>query len=243
MEKIGHLIKRKRIPRAKSVIEQAAWKVQGLVCGVDEVGRGCLAGPLVTAAVVLYPRAVFPLLKDSKLLTKEQRVRAARWIKEHSWHAYGVASHHEIDRLNIYQATRCAMRRAVLQLCNGMPQLPARIVVDALPLSFEHTVLAQVPVEYFPFAEQRSISVAAASILAKVYRDNLMSEFDKIIPGYALAVHKGYATNHHRQCVAHLGQSIIHRKTFIHDWGEEEGIYEQQIELFCRNSRELPDAL
>ena len=243
MEKIGALIKRKRIPRAKSAIEQAAWRMQGLICGVDEVGRGCLAGPLVTAAVILYPRATFPLLKDSKLLTKEQRVRATRWIKEHSWYAYGMLSHHEIDRLNIYQATLWAMRRAVLQLCAGMLQAPARIIVDAMPLSFEHTVLAQTPVEYFPFAEQRSISVAAASILAKVQRDNLMSDFDKIIPGYALGVHKGYATTQHRQCVAQLGQSIIHRKTFIHDINGEEGDFEQQITLFCGSGREFPDAL
>lgn len=243
MEKIGYLIKRKRIPRAKSVIEQAVWKIQGLVCGVDEVGRGCLAGPLVTAAVVLYPRATFALLKDSKILTKEQRVRAARWIKEHSWYAYGVVSNHDIDRLNIYQATLWAMRRAVLQVCTKTPQAPVRIVVDALPLSFEQTALAQVPVEYFPFAEQKSISVAAASILAKVYRDDLMCEFEKIIPGYALSVHKGYATQKHCACVAQLGQSIIHRRTFIHDFDGEKSDFEQQITLFCRSSRELSDEL
>jgi len=239
VNKNGH----KRIPRAKSVIERDVWRCGGVVCGVDEVGRGCLAGPLVTAAVVLYPGATFALLKDSKLLTKEQRMRAARWIKEHSWYAYGVASNHEIDRLNVYQATIWAMRRAVLQLLGKLPVVPARIVVDAMPLSFEHTVLAAVPVECFPFAEQRSISVAAASIIAKVYRDALMNEFEKIIPGYALAVHKGYATNKHRHCVAQLGQSIIHRASFIHDWGETGDTYDQQIELFCRSDREFSDSL
>lgn len=245
MEKITSLIKRKRIPRAKSVIEREVWKLQGLVCGVDEVGRGCLAGPVVTAAVVLFPKMTFALLKDSKLLTKEHRVRAARWIKEHSWYAYGFVSHREIDQVNIYQATILAMRRAVFHVCASMPCLPSRIVIDALPLTFDYTVLNDIPVDHFPFAEQRSISVAAASILAKVKRDELMGDFEKIFPGYALSLHKGYATVKHRTCVAQLGSSIIHRRSFIEQIvvPEEKGEYELQGSIFCRGDTKLPDAL
>ena len=243
MEKIASISKHKRIPRAKSVIERAMWEHQGLICGVDEVGRGCLAGPVVTAAVILYPKATFALLKDSKLLTKEQRERAARWIKEHSWYAYGMVSHDEIDRLNVYWATKCAMKRAVLHVCASMTCLPGKIIVDAVPLSFDLTALAHIPVEYFPFAEQQSISVAAASIVAKVKRDELMGEFEKLFPGYALAIHKGYATEQHRNCVTQLGRSIIHRKTFEYCVHNNGGAHERQISLFCGDSRKLPDVL
>lgn len=246
MEKFSRAIKRKRIPRAKSAIEQAVWQLHGLLCGVDEVGRGCLAGPVVTAAVILHPGAVFMLLKDSKVLTKEQRVRAARWIKEHSWYAYGIADHHEIDVINIYQATLRAMERAVMHVCTSIGELPAKIIVDAMPLSFQDFLIKDVPVEYFPFAEQLSISVAAASILAKVKRDELMGEFEKIFPGYALSEHKGYATKQHRACVALQGLSIIHRVTFCENiaqavYGENQGDYGQQTCIFCGSDRELPD--
>ncbi len=243
MEKIALISKHKRIPRAKLDIELAVWERQGLVCGVDEVGRGCLAGPVVTAAIVLHPGATFELLKDSKLLTKEQRERAARWIKEHSWYAYGVVSHDEIDCLNVFWATKCAMKRAVLHVCASITSLPEKIVVDAMSLSFDLTALAHIPVEHFPFAEQRSISVAAASILAKVKRDALMGEFEKLFPGYALAVHKGYATEQHRNCVMQLGRSIIHRKTFEYHLHNNGGAHEQQGSLFCGDSRKLPDVL
>ncbi len=246
MEKLSPPVKRKRIPRAKSAIERAVWQLQGLVCGVDEVGRGCLAGPVVAAAVVLQPKMSFMLLKDSKLLTKEQRVRAARWIKEHSWYAYGVADHAEIDLVNIYQATLLAMERAVMNLCVTMGMLPAKIIVDAMPLKFQDLSLRSVSLEYFPFAEQQSISVAAASILAKVKRDAMMNDFEKIFPGYALSLHKGYATKKHRGCILDCGRSIIHRCSFcdglsLHTDAEKWEKYEQ-INIFCGSDRELPDA-
>jgi ribonuclease HII len=237
MEKFGRIIKRKRIPRAKSVIERELWKAGGLVCGLDEVGRGCLAGPVITAAVILHPKATFALLKDSKVLTAPQRVRAAKWIKQHSWYAYGIVSHREIDEYNIYQATLCAMRRAVAHVVCQVPHLPSLIVVDAMPLTFAAGVLKTVAVESFPFGEQRSISVAAASILAKVKRDELMNVFDRLFPGYALKTHKGYATRTHRCCVHSDGRCLIHRQRFLSHLQAEEraNTYEYQVELFCRS--------
>ena len=234
MEKNINIKKRKRIPRAKVTFEKEAWQRGGLLCGIDEVGRGCLAGPVITAAVVLYPKKVFPLLKDSKLLSHDQRVRAAKWIKTHSWYAYGIVSHHEIDCYNIYQATKIAMCRAVMHLMSQLPQLPQKIVVDAMPLSFTDGPLQFCDIVSIPFAEQQSVSVAAASILAKVKRDELMNIYEKIFPGYALAQHKGYATTIHRYSIFTEGRSIIHRNTFLKDLKEMQGDeYEQQIALFC----------
>lgn len=236
MEKFITSVKVKRIPRAKSDIELHAWHNAGLICGVDEAGRGCLAGPLVTAAVILYPKQQFSLLKDSKLLTAVERARAAKWIKQHSWYAYGIVSHFFIDQYNIYQATLHAMRRAVAQAVHVSPQLPAKIIVDAMPLAFDSGILHRVPVEFFPFAEQQSISVAAASILAKVKRDNLMNLYDLLFPGYLLNIHKGYATARHRACVHTCGESIIHRQSFLNNvslWGHEDGEIGGQIKLFC----------
>lgn len=243
MEKIVVVNRTKRIPRAKSERERAVWERHGLVCGVDEVGRGCLAGPVVTAAVVLHPGATQALLKDSKALTAPQRERAACWIKEHSWYAYGVASHAEIDRYNIYQATICAMKRAVRHVSTLVPSVFEQIIVDAVPLIFTEEVFASVQVEHFPFAEQQSISVAAASIIAKVKRDELMGVFEKLFPGYLLAQHKGYATSVHRRSIEQNGASIIHRDTFLGAIRAPKEQHEraEQIELFCRDCPELVD--
>lgn len=243
MEKIVIVKRPKRIPRAKSERERAVWERQGLVCGVDEVGRGCLAGPVVTAAVVLYPWATYALLKDSKVLTAPQRVCAARWIKEHSWYAYGMVSHAEIDRYNVYQATMHAMKRAVWHVNTLVPHNFERIIVDAMPLVFTQEPLAGAHVEHFPFAEQESISVAAASIIAKVKRDELMGVFESLFPGYQLAQHKGYATSMHRQSIVQHGASIIHRNTFIGAIRvpKEQDEHTEQIELFCRDCPELVD--
>lgn len=191
------------------------WSHSALVCGVDEVGRGCLAGPLVTAAVILHPWQQFSLLKDSKLLGEKERARAAKWIAQHSWYAFGIVSPSEIDQYNIYQATLRAMRRAVVQVIERAGTQPAKILVDAMPLAFSCSVLGDIEVEFFPFAEQESISVAAASIMAKVKRDAMMDEYHTLFPGYELDGHKGYATKVHREHVVHLGSSIIHRKTFL----------------------------
>lgn len=236
MEKKERIIRAARIQRSSSTIERGCWREQGLICGVDEVGRGCLIGPLVTAAVVLHPGARCALLKDSKILCAVQRERAARWIVQHSWYAIGMVSHDEIDTFNIYQATLRAMRRAVCNVISLLPQQLHLIVVDAMPLSFAHGELKEIPVQHFPFAESRSISVAAASIVAKVKRDAIMKRFDQVFPGYLLSEHKGYATASHRHSLACNGRCIVHRDSFLKkiQTYDEKPECEQQ-DLFCRD--------
>lgn len=198
----------------KNFFEEAAWQAGMGVIGIDEVGRGCLAGPVVTAAVMLEPGALNPLLKDSKVLTKVQRERAYAWIVEHSHYAFGMASHHVIDSVNIYQATRLAMRKALIHLLTTV-SMPQTILIDAMPVSLHDTPWHIIPIHHAPFGESWSSSIAAASILAKVYRDRLMNVFHALVPGYGLDEHKGYATARHRASVAQLGNSLIHRTTFM----------------------------
>jgi len=135
------------------------------------------------------------------------------------------------------------MKRAIAHVCSQIFCLPSKIIIDAVPVSFDSSPLADIEVQWFPFAEQLSISVAAASIVAKVKRDEIMREFEKIFPGYALADHKGYATSKHRECVLSLGASIIHRRSFMSRIPEGEREAYEQIELFCRSNREFSDAL
>lgn len=199
----------------KNVFEKAAWLQGHLVCGIDEVGRGCLAGPLVTAAVIIPANKHHPLLKDSKILTPEEREKAARWILKHCWYGYGVVHNRLIDERNIWQATLIAMKRALVQLLATSPHLPQSILVDAMPLSLLDTSYRDIPVYYFPKGENFSTSIAAASILAKVKRDAIMQALDPLFPVYALGQHKGYGTKQHRDALAKHEHSIIHRKTYL----------------------------
>jgi ribonuclease HII len=233
MEKKIRPNKQKRIPRAKASWERESWRLGHFICGVDEVGRGCLAGPVVTSAVILHPQATFVLLKDSKILTKDERITAAQWIKQHSWYAFGVVSHQEIDRFNIYQGTKRAMKRALMHVIEQAGHIPERIIIDAMNLSFGVHTLSQAELICVPRAEQASISVAAASILAKVKRDELMNVLGHVFPGYSLGRHKGYATSVHCKAVECEGRSIIHRVTFLKklEWRKRE-LYERQGKLF-----------
>ena len=177
-----------------------------VVAGVDEVGVGPLAGPVVAAAVVLPDRVFLPGLNDSKRLTPAARERLAASIREQAvaWNV-GEASPAEIDRRNIYQATLVAMRRAVA----GLAVTPDHVLVDArrIPhLPMEQTALVG--------GDAHDGSIAAASIVAKVYRDARMRELDVRHPGYGLAEHKGYATAAHRTALARLGPSPVHRRSF-----------------------------
>lgn len=178
----------------------------GLICGIDEAGRGPLAGPVVAAAVVLAPDRPVAGLRDSKQLSAAQRERLADTIRERAlaW-ALGRAEPAEIDRLNILGATLLAMRRAL----EGLAVRPARALVDgnrcpALPCACEAVVRgdATVPV------------ISAASILAKVARDAEMLALDARWPGYGFAVHKGYPTRQHLEALARLGPSAVHRCSF-----------------------------
>lgn len=196
----------------KNSYEQTLWAENKLICGVDEVGRGCLAGPVVAAAVILYNSKISRLVKDSKLMTPEERFKAFDWIAAHSWFSVGIIHHRLIDQINIYQATQLAMKRAISQLLMQAGRKPSIILVDAIPIelnNFDGDIIA------FCHGESKSVSIAAASIVAKVTRDLLMQRLDAVFPGYALASHKGYATSEHKAALAHQPTSLIHRTTFL----------------------------
>ncbi len=198
----------------KNYFESVAWQANQVVCGIDEVGRGCLAGPLVTAAVILPQGKAPAFLKDSKLMTLEERLKASVWIKKHCFYSYGIVNHRAIDTHNIWHATLIAMKKALLHLLAYAPR-PESILIDAMPLRLADTCVADIPVHYFPKGEKLSSSIAAASIIAKVKRDSLMESYNAIIPGYALEQHKGYATAQHRESIITCNASIIHRRSFL----------------------------
>ncbi len=199
----------------KNQYEKASWQQGLVVCGVDEVGRGCLAGPLVTAAVILPINKLSPLLKDSKETTLEERQRAFAWIERNCVYGVGIVHNRIVDQHNIWQATLIAMKKALLALFAVAPEQPSAILVDAMPLSLSGTSFGDIPIHSFCFGERKSSSIAAASIVAKITRDQLMTRFDTIIPGYGLAMHKGYATQAHKGTLEALDYSLLHRMTFI----------------------------
>lgn len=198
--------------RPTLVFEQRFW-TQGyrFVAGLDEAGRGALAGPVVAAAVILSPEADHePLLaagvRDSKLLTPSRRDRLFELVRQQAegW-AVGLVAASEIDRLGIVAATQRAMGLALQQL----PMPPEALLIDYLRLP-EQT-LPQQPITH---GDQLSLSIAAASILAKVTRDQMLVAYETAYPGYGFARHKGYGTEAHRAALAHLGPCVLHRRSF-----------------------------
>lgn len=204
----------------KNSYELAAWANKEFICGIDEVGRGCLAGPVVTAAVILKTQKISRLIKDSKIMTPEERERAFDWIIQNAYYGVGITHHRAIDRLNIYQATLVSMRKAVMQLFVASHVRPTAILVDAMPLKIETLAIDIIA---FPFGESKSISIAAASIVAKVTRDRIMQTLETAVPGYAFGKHKGYSTGLHMEKIKELNPSIIHRKSFMNLGSELEG--------------------
>lgn len=186
-----------------------AWRKVRLLCGVDEAGRGALAGPVVAAAVVLPPRLRVPSIRDSKRLTPLRREYVFKQIAAHAWGiGVGFIPAEEIDETNILKAALRAMRRACERLALRIePQL---VFVDG---TREIPDLPW-PQESFPQADERSISVAAASVVAKVLRDRYMRQLDECYPGYEFSRHKGYPTREHVNCLRRLGPCPVHRKTF-----------------------------
>lgn len=212
---ISMATKKKRPFLKKNHYEEIAWAENRLICGIDEVGRGCLAGSLVTAAVILPPNTTYRLLKDSKEMTHEERVKAAQWITKNCYYGYGIVHHRMIDAHNIWHATLIGMRRAVMNLLATCPQIPHAIVIDAMPLKLHDTSYADIPLYHFPFGEKKSSSIAAASILAKVKRDTMMHEMDKQFPNFAWHSNKGYGTVEHKTSLTLNGSVIVHRKSFL----------------------------
>lgn len=176
------------------------------LAGVDEAGRGALAGPVVAAAVVVEPTHIVPGVDDSKKLSAASRERLAAAIREaHPDHAISAVSPRVIDRVNILQATRRAMRTAL----RGLDPIPEIALIDAVRLGS-----LGFPVLPFIRGDQLSYAIACASILAKVYRDKLMVSLDRRFPQYAFAANKGYGAAHHRQALSEYGPCEAHRLTF-----------------------------
>ena len=178
-----------------------------VICGVDEAGRGPLAGPVCAAAVILPKGLEIPGLTDSKKLTDKKRRELFPIIKEQAI-AYGIglASHEEIDEINILQATYLAMERALAQL-NVQPDIA---LIDG-----NRAKDFGLPVRTVVKGDSLSMNIAAASILAKVTRDDLMLEMAEKYPEYGFEVHKGYGTKAHYEALRTHGATPIHRKTFL----------------------------
>lgn len=176
------------------------------IAGIDEAGRGPLAGPVVAAAVVLPPVFNLPGLNDSKKISAKLREKLFPRIREQALdYGIGLAHADEIDRLNILQATLLAMRRAIARL-----KAPADyLLVDGIS-----PVPLPLPQKTLKKGDSRSLSIAAASVLAKVVRDRLMVTYDGRFPGYGFAGHKGYGSVAHREAIARLGPTPLHRKSF-----------------------------
>lgn len=177
-----------------------------LIAGVDEVGRGAWAGPVVAAAVILDLDRLPEGIDDSKRLTPARREELARAIQSHAVaFSLGAADAREIDQVNILRATVLAMRRAI----EGLRPQPDFLLIDAVELNG-----LLIPQRAILHGDQLSVSIAAASIVAKVARDRLMREYDRLYSGYGFARHVGYGTPQHREALARLGPCPIHRRTF-----------------------------
>jgi len=188
-------------------LEEAARKRGALrIAGVDEVGRGPLFGPVVAAAVILAPGCRLDGLNDSKKLSEKKRERLDVEIRANAV-AWAIASvdAETIDRINIRQASRLAMRMAVEQLA---------LSPDFLLIDGRDTIDWACPQEPVIHGDATSVSIAAASILAKVYRDRLIVDLDKEYPGYGLAQHKGYPSPAHKEALERLGPTPLHRKSY-----------------------------
>lgn len=213
---------KKRLLKTKPIakdVEKIDWRTYGeVVIGVDEVGRGCLAGPVAAAACLFVTGDLEHELTDSKKLTEKRREELSEKILSVHRAHWALASVEEIDEINILQASFLAMKRAIQQLEDGLVGTPlekwigrAPIVVDGhmtIPLLPKQRQIALVK------GDLRCAPVSAASIVAKVARDNLMKAHGVRFPGYGFEVHKGYSTQLHMDAISKMGPMILHRRTF-----------------------------
>lgn len=184
------------------------------ICGIDEAGRGPLAGPVVAGAVILPKDCKILYLNDSKKLSEKRREELFLEIRDKAVsYAVGIVEPKEIDRINILQATYAAMRQAVGKL-SRVPQVLLNDAVEIPGLSMKQVKIIH--------GDAKSLSIAAASVLAKVTRDHLMMDYDKQYPEYGFAKHKGYGTAAHIQVLKEKGACPIHRKTFIGNFVQQE---------------------
>ncbi len=203
-----HTLEEERAREYALMRYERQYDAEGLIAGVDEAGRGPLAGPVVAAAVILYPGAEILGINDSKQLTEKKREALYPEILERSMAVgVGIVSAGRIDEINILQATYEAMRKAVTSLCFR----PDVLLVDAVTIPGLEGI-RQVPIIK---GDAKSLSIGAASIVAKVTRDRMMRELDQIYPEYGFAGHKGYGTAAHIAAIRAFGPCPIHRRSFI----------------------------
>ncbi len=201
----------KEIARTKAMSTfEEEYKDYPYICGIDEVGRGPLAGPVVAGAVILPKDDMILYLNDSKKLSEKKREMLYDEIMNRAVATgIGMASPARIDEINILQATYEAMRMAI----DNLKVRPDILLNDAVKIP--QVDILQVPIIK---GDAKSISIAAASIIAKVTRDRLMVEYDKVLPGYDFASNKGYGTKAHIAGLKELGPTPIHRRSFIHNY-------------------------
>ncbi len=188
-------------------VYEKEYESHGWICGIDEVGRGPLCGPVVASAVILPKDCQILYLNDSKKLSEKKREELYDVIMEQAIAVgLGMATPERIDEINILQATYEAMRQAI----SNLKVKPAVLLNDAVTIP--GVEIPQIPIIK---GDAKSVSIAAASIIAKVTRDRMMVEYDRIYPGYDLASNKGYGTKVHMDALKTVGPCEIHRKTFI----------------------------
>lgn len=213
--------------------EKLAWATGAkLVAGVDEVGRGSLFGPVVAAAVILDSGYRIRGLRDSKLLLAERREVLAQRIREHAiaW-AIAAVDAGRIDQINIYHASRLAMHEAV----NMLTTRPDHLLIDAMRLNCE------VPQRAIIHGDALSASIAAASILAKVERDRMITEWDPVFPVYGLASNKGYSTPKHLRALRDHGPSPLHRQSFAPVWSAP--VPQDVLQFMLADAQAAPESL
>tara|TARA_X000001036_G_scaffold80002_1_gene71689 strand:+ start:973 stop:1590 length:618 start_codon:yes stop_codon:yes gene_type:complete len=197
---------------SKNLIKKKAFfeDIYKNVIGVDEVGRGALCGPVVSCAVILNQNIVkkdlFIEINDSKKININKRILLSEFIKKNSLYSFGLASNKEIDNINILQATILSMKRALYNFKN----FKNKIVIDG-PKIFE----SEKEINFIKKGDQKSVSIAAASILAKCHRDDIMQKYSLNHPGYDWGKNKGYGTEKHINALKHLGKTNLHRESFI----------------------------
>lgn len=203
------LLPEKEVLRLEAMMEfERKYSEYDYICGIDEVGRGPLAGPVVAAAVILPKDSYYQYLNDSKKVTEKRRNKLYDEITaEAVSYGIGLVSPDIIDDINILQATYVAMKKAI----DALSIRPQMILVDAVYIPD-----IGIPQVGIVKGDAKSISIAAASIVAKVYRDRLMTEYDALYPEYKFAKNKGYGTKEHMQALHEIGMSPIHRKSFVH---------------------------
>lgn len=203
------LLPEKEVLRLEAMMEfERKYSEYDYICGIDEAGRGPLAGPVVAAAVILPKDSYYQYLNDSKKVTEKRRNKLYDEITaEAVSYGIGLVSPDIIDDINILQATYVAMKKAI----DALSIRPQMILVDAV-----HIPDIGIPQVGIVKGDAKSISIAAASIVAKVYRDRLMTEYDALYPEYKFAKNKGYGTKEHMQALHEIGMSPIHRKSFVH---------------------------